>query len=99
MIPRTSFLPVAALLGLLLSTCGSPGPLTSSAAEIVTGRSGSVGGDWPRWRGPRGDGTWIGPKLSEHWPAELKLRWRKPIGGGYAGVIVAGNHVLLADRQ
>jgi outer membrane protein assembly factor BamB len=29
----------------------------------------------------------------------LKLRWRKPIGGGYAGVIVAGNHVLLADRQ
>jgi outer membrane protein assembly factor BamB len=99
MIPRTSFLPVAALLGLLLSTCGSPGPLTSSAAEIATGRSGSGGEDWPRWRGPRGDGTWNGPKLSEHWPAELKLRWRKPIGGGYAGVIVAGNHVLLADRQ
>jgi outer membrane protein assembly factor BamB len=99
MIPRTSFLPVAALLGLLLSTCGSPGLLTSSAAEIVTGRSGSAGEDWPRWRGPRGDGTWNGPKLSDHWPAELKLRWRKPIGGGYAGVIVAGNHVLLADRQ
>ena len=99
MIQPTSFLPVAALLGILLSTFGPLGPVTTFAAEIVTGRSDNAGEDWPQWRGPRGDGTWNGPKLSEHWPAELKLCWRKPIGGGYAGVIVAGDRVLLADRQ
>ena len=70
-----------------------------SAAEIVSDRPARLGEDWPRWRGPRGDGTWNGPKLSEHWPAELKLRWHNPVGGGYAGVIVAGDRVLLADRQ
>ncbi len=68
------------------------------AAEAAT--PAARGEDWPRWRGPRGDGTWLGPRLAEHWPAgDLKLRWRKPIGGGYAGVIVAGNRVLVDDRQ
>jgi outer membrane protein assembly factor BamB len=56
--------------------------------------------DWPRWRGPRGDGTWKGPKLAEHWPkGGLKLRWRQPIGGGYAGVTVAGDSVLVAELK
>ncbi|HUG91018.1 MAG TPA: PQQ-binding-like beta-propeller repeat protein [Planctomycetaceae bacterium] len=56
--------------------------------------------DWPRWRGPRGDGTWHGPPLPEDWPeGPLKTLWRKPVGGGYAGVIVAGQRVFVSDRQ
>ncbi|MEX2561217.1 MAG: PQQ-binding-like beta-propeller repeat protein, partial [Pirellulales bacterium] len=56
--------------------------------------------EWPRWRGPRGDGTWQGPKLPETWPAEgLRVSWRQALGGGYAGVSVAGGRVFVMDRQ
>lgn len=56
--------------------------------------------DWPRWRGPRGDGTWRGPKLPEKWPdGGLKPRWKVAIGGGYSGVTVAGQQVFVMDRQ
>jgi hypothetical protein len=97
MIPRITLLSCVALV--LLGNASALGPTNVSAADIESHGSASTGEDWPRWRGPRGDGTWHGPKLSEHWPAELKVRWRKPVGGGYAGVIVAGERVLLADRQ
>lgn len=56
--------------------------------------------EWPQFRGPRGDGTWHGPKLPEKWPASgLKQLWRQPIGGGYAGVSVADGRVITMDRQ
>lgn len=56
--------------------------------------------DWPRWRGPRGDGTWNAPNISEEWPAEgLRQVWKAEIGGGYAGVTVAGGCVYVLDRQ
>ncbi len=63
------------------------------------GRS-QTGEDWPRWRGPRGDGTWRGPKVPEKWPeGGLKAKWKKSIGGGYAGVTVVQGHVFVMDRQ
>jgi outer membrane protein assembly factor BamB len=56
--------------------------------------------DWPRWGGPRGDGTWKGPKLPSIWPREgLPVVWKKPIGGGYGGVSVADKRVFVMDRQ
>jgi outer membrane protein assembly factor BamB len=55
--------------------------------------------DWPRWRGPRGDGTWSAPKLPEKWPdAGLRQAWRQPVGGGDAGVVVANGRVCTMDR-
>jgi outer membrane protein assembly factor BamB len=56
--------------------------------------------DWPQFRGPHGDGRWQGPKLPEQWPADgLKPRWKRPIGGGYAGISVVGDRVYTLDRQ
>lgn len=56
--------------------------------------------DWPQWRGPRGDGTWRGPTLPDKWPDEgLKTVWRQAIGGGYAGVSIAGGRVYTLDLQ
>lgn len=56
--------------------------------------------EWPQFRGPRGDGTWKGPKLPEKWPASgLKTHWKHEIGGGYAGVSVADGRVITMDRQ
>lgn len=75
-------------------------PLTACFAMIVALASIGVAEDWPRWRGPRGDGTWNGPTLVERWPKEgLKQLWRQPIGGGYAGISVADNDVVTLDRQ
>ena len=71
-------------------------PLTASAQDATR----SINSDWPKWRGPRGDGTWHAPRLAEAWPKSgLKSLWSTPIGGGYAGVIVARGKVLVLDRQ
>lgn len=56
--------------------------------------------DWPRWRGPRGDGTWHGPKLPEKWPEQgLKTVWQREIGGQYGGISVLGDRLYLMDFQ
>lgn len=56
--------------------------------------------DWPRWRGPRGDGTWNAPKLPETWPVGgLKTVWKQPVGGGYAGITVADGRVYVFDLE
>jgi formylglycine-generating enzyme required for sulfatase activity/outer membrane protein assembly factor BamB len=58
------------------------------------------GEDWPRWRGPRGDGTWNAPKLPEEWPdGGLPVVWRHDLGGGYGGIAVSGGRVCVLDRQ
>ncbi len=55
--------------------------------------------DWPRWRGPRGDGTWNAPALPDKWPAKGPKRlWSQPIEGGYAGIAVVGKRVYTMDR-
>jgi outer membrane protein assembly factor BamB len=56
--------------------------------------------DWPRWRGPRADGTWNAPPLETAWPEEgLATVWKQSIGGGYSGVTVADGLVYVQDRQ
>jgi outer membrane protein assembly factor BamB len=56
--------------------------------------------DWPRWRGPRGDGTWQGPELPERWPDDgLPQIWRRDLEAGYAGIAVVGNRVYTLDRK
>jgi outer membrane protein assembly factor BamB len=59
-----------------------------------------VAEDWPRWRGPRGDGTWQAPPLPDRWPAGGPRRvWSRPIGGGFAGLTVAGDRLFAFDRE
>ena len=59
-----------------------------------------AGEDWPRWRGPRGDGTWHAPPLPATWPPNgLRKAWQAPIGGGYGGVSVSQGRVFVMDRQ
>ena len=58
-----------------------------------------LGEDWPRWRGPRGDGTWLGPEISKKLPEKgLERVWRIPLNPGYSGVTVQGNRVYTMDR-
>lgn len=56
--------------------------------------------EWPRWRGPRGDGFWepkpLPADFAEREPQSL---WKVPVGKGYGGVTVSGGRVYLMDRQ
>lgn len=60
----------------------------------------AAGQDWPRWRGPAGDGSWNPPhvpkNLEHQQPEQL---WQVEIGGGYGGVTVADGRVYVLDRQ
>jgi outer membrane protein assembly factor BamB len=55
--------------------------------------------DWPRWRGPRGDGSWNGPAVPDAWPARLRRVWKQPMAGGYCGVFVSEGRVYTMDRE
>ena len=75
------------LFVIVLNLCGS------SLAQTVDA-------DWPSWRGPRGDGSWNAPRLAENWPKDgLASEWFVEIGGGYAGISVAGDRAITMDRQ
>lgn len=55
--------------------------------------------DWPRWRGPRGDGTWNAPQVPEKWPeGGPPVVWKAPLGPGYSGISVANGRVYTMDR-
>ena len=74
--------------------------LVICAPYVLIHHSSAVAEDWPRWRGPRGDGTWNAPKLPDKWPAEgLPRIWKQPIGGGYAGITVADGRVFTMDLE
>lgn len=53
--------------------------------------------DWPDWRGPGRDGH-----TAEALPSTLtsapQPRWRRSVGHGYAGVVVQGDRLYLADE-
>ena len=56
--------------------------------------------DWPQFFGPTRNGVYTGPPLSEKWPAAgPKVLWRRDIGEGFAGPVVAQGHVILFHRQ
>ena len=58
-----------------------------------------LGEDWPRWRGTRGDGSWLGPEISKKLPSNgLKRVWKTSLNPGYSGVTVQGNRVYTMDR-
>lgn len=55
--------------------------------------------EWPRFRGPSGNGGWNTPTL----PADLtaitpKKLWSIPIGAGYGGITVSQGRVYVMDR-
>src|SRR5437867_3233459 len=55
--------------------------------------------DWPQWLGPQRDGIWREKGILEKFPeGGPKVRWKKPVGPGYAGPAVAQGRVYLTDR-
>jgi outer membrane protein assembly factor BamB len=66
---------------------------------VAAGWAAALADDWPRWRGPRADGTWRRGRITESFPATgLPRLWRQPIGPGYSGLAVAAGRVYTMDR-
>lgn len=56
--------------------------------------------DWPQWLGPERDSVWRETGIVDRFPPQgPPVRWRTPIGSGYAGPSVAQGRVYVADRK
>ncbi|MDB6066359.1 MAG: outer rane biosis protein BamB [Pedosphaera sp.] len=56
--------------------------------------------DWPQWLGPQRDSVWRETGIVQKFPeGGPSVRWRTPIGAGYAGPAVAQGRVYVIDRQ
>jgi outer membrane protein assembly factor BamB len=54
--------------------------------------------DWPEWRGKGRRGDWNESGILDRFPENgLRVAWRAPIGGGYAGPAGAGGSVFITD--
>lgn len=73
--------------------------LFQSAALLATA-CGCRADDWPQWLGPRRDSVWREEGIIEKFPeGGPRIRWRTPLGGGYAGPAVASGRVYVMDRR
>lgn len=55
--------------------------------------------DWPQILGPGRNGVYTGPPLSDTWGASApRVIWRRSIGQGLSGPVVAGNRLILFHR-
>jgi outer membrane protein assembly factor BamB len=68
----------------------------AASLAIATARA----GDWPQWLGPNRDGhaSADSPAIEKLTP-DLKVVWRKKIGGGFSSPVVAGGKVVYFDEN
>jgi outer membrane protein assembly factor BamB len=55
--------------------------------------------DWPQYLGPARNGTYVGAPLNEKWASGgPRVVWRKQVGQGLSGPVVAQNRLILFHR-
>jgi outer membrane protein assembly factor BamB len=58
-----------------------------------------VAADWPQFLGPSRNGIYVGAPLNDKWPSTgPRVLWRKQIGQGLSGPVVAGKRLILFHR-
>ena len=74
--------------------------LAAACVAIAFATVGLHAEDWPQWRGVDRDGNWTDTGIVEQFPdTGLKVIWRVPIDGGFAGPAVAGGRVFVLDYK
>lgn len=70
-----------------------------SAAIVIAAGARAAAQDWPQHLGPGRNGVYSGPALAESWGAQgPRAVWRKPVGQGFSGPVVAQGRVILFHR-
>jgi len=68
--------------------------------ELVVVEETTVPGPWPSYLGPNRDATYTAGPILTAWPENgLTQLWRRPIGGGYASMIVAEGKVFTIEQR
>jgi len=77
--------------------------LCLAASQLITSLTSSAGveaEDWTGWMGNRRDGVYREAGLIDRIPADgLRVLWRTPIQGGYAGPAVKQDRVIVFDFE
>lgn len=71
----------------------------ASLALFLPGITTTFAQEWPRWRGPKGDGSVTAFTVPAAWPNQLKQNWKVTVGVGHSSPLVIGNRVYLHSRQ
>lgn len=67
---------------------------------LIVPASAALAADWPQYRGPSRQGSADEADLPEAWPeAGPTITWRRPIGGGYSGVVGAGERLYTMEAN
>src|SRR5688572_22359662 len=55
--------------------------------------------EWPQYLGPTRDGVYRGPALASSWPpGGPRVLWRRPVGQGFSGPVLAQGRLILFHR-
>ncbi len=69
-------------------------------AMLLLTAVGAQADDWPRWRGPAGDGhVPAGAPVPDTLPTPLQPLWSIPVGEGLGSPVVVGERVFYIDNQ
>lgn len=69
------------------------------SAAFFAGTSPVRAGDWPQFLGKTRDGVYADPDIASTWPAEgPKVLWKRDVGQGFAGPVVAEGKLVLFHR-
>ena len=67
---------------------------------ILLGARAVLATDWPQFRGPNRDGNWEETGILESFPrGGIKIRWRRPVGGGFSSPVVVQGKVFVFDVE
>ena len=74
------------------------GRATASLLVLLVANQAATAEDWPEWRGKGRLGVWTEDGILDVFPEEgLDVKWRRPVGSGYAGPSVADGRIFVAD--
>jgi hypothetical protein len=69
------------------------------SGERPSSRNATSATDWPRWRGPNGDGVADGRNLPIRWSRNENIRWSVKLPGwGTSSPVVYGNRVFVTSQ-
>ena len=69
-------------------------------AEVVAAGWEPTVRDFPAFLGPAGDGAVAGVAVATDWDAQPpELLWRQPIGAGWGGFAVVGDHAVTLEQR
>jgi outer membrane protein assembly factor BamB len=73
--------------------------ITRVLACAILASATAFAADWPQFLGPSRNGIYVGAPLNEKWPSTgPRALWRKQIGQGLSGPVVAGKRLILFHR-